>query len=158
MNTTELFKLLRKNPNVASSIPMEAQMGYPVYTMDENKLCVNIFFHFSKQENQSIVQYHPRYIISAIYPFEKIIRFEDLLFAKRYSKEVFSAPLEIISIDSMKEKLFVEQMKNLFLASDHILEGFQKNNIVSSTELGKYRKDLENILHPALKKLYQEEI
>ena len=157
MKTNEVIKSIQRNPVVTSNIPLEAQMGYPVFSLGEGKLFVSFLFNLSRLDNQSVSLFLPRYSLKVIYPFNKIVKFEDLAYSKNHSFHEFETPVSTLTLSSLHSVSSKAKMEDLIVQSDRLLEEYETQKMISNDKFDTCRKLVYSLIAPTFLAIYKEE-
>ncbi|MDR0948470.1 MAG: hypothetical protein LBM69_02990 [Lachnospiraceae bacterium] len=166
MNTTvkEFIYNLGKTASFKALIPLGFTAGYPVYEINGDHLFLKIPFYYSerividrKYTGKSYV-YPIRYLLSYNVADEKLAKFEDFSYDKRFSKVDFGKPIGEYPFatltDVSKDKLTDSSEKLMELydkMSKHIIDG----DVFTAEDHSTFTLLLSELLHPAFVPIYQ---
>lgn len=157
MNMDELIHSIKRHPVVLSSIPLEAQMGYPVFNLQNGVLRVTCLFNRSKLSGEQVSLYLPRYVIELIYPFKKVARFEDLSLKLNIGSEEFPSPVASYALQTLKQESYRQKLEALVAQGNQILSQYETAQTVPTALLSEYRQLVYQIVPSAFLQLYLNE-
>ena len=81
MNAKELVAQLARHPVVSSDMAMQMQLGLPYLEKRNGKLCISFKPHQEVLQDGMISFFAPQYEIAWVYPFNRLIHFDNLLYS-----------------------------------------------------------------------------
>jgi hypothetical protein len=157
MTIRDVINKMQRHPAVMSSIPLEVQMGFPAAIMYENRLCLHFLYYNTKILEERVLLYEPRYSLRAVYPFNHIVKLEDLKYNSKNINKDFVSPVGSIDITANS---VVSQRKNintLFTLGDKLLEHCERHETITQNELKEYQLQLYLTINPAHLQIYKDE-
>lgn len=136
MNTDKLLRKMSKHPLIRSDISLQVQFGLPLLEKRNECLCMSFKPHKEILENGKLFVYPQQYEVEFIYPFNHIIKFNNLIY---YQKIDLSKPISFIDPQWMatKGKYILNELYN---ACDRVLKFQEQDGKVSDLSISKYQK------------------
>lgn len=136
MNAKELVTQLARHPVVASDMAMQVQLGLPYLEKRNGKLCISFKPHQEVLHDETIAFFAPQYEIAWVYPFNRLIHFDNLLYSTAVD---LVKPVQTIRVRdyAMRGTFLVEE---LYRECSRVLSIQESDGTVSDITLRKYRK------------------
>lgn len=136
MNAMEMMEKLARHPVVRTSVGMQMQLGIPYLEKKNGKLCVSVLPHREECRDGAMLFYAPQYRITWVYPFERIVFFENSLYS---GSDMNPEVVHSISVDRYAERgRFL--MKDLYEQCGGVLAVYERDKSVSDVTLRRYQK------------------
>ena len=140
MDAKCIVKLISRHPIVHSQMGMQMQLGLPSLIKKNGKLCMCFKPHKEVYKDGYIEFYPQQYVLELVYPFEQVIRYENLLFEMDVD---VSKPVCRVSADKMAGKgAFL--IGELYDECSRVLNAMDKNGTVSDLSIEYYEKAYQN--------------
>ena len=136
MNSLKIVEQINSNPVVKTNMSMQMQLGFPYLEKRGEFLCMSFKPHMEMPNADEIKYYGQQYELVLVYPFKKIIKFEDLSFSKT---GVADHPVASVKISSLLSD-GKEAMDELYEACTRVLNFQDEDGKVSDTSIKKYQK------------------
>lgn len=136
MDAKEMLRKLASHPVVRADMAMQVQLGIPFLEVRQGKLCVRCLPHREEYQAGFLDFYKPQYEITWVYPFDKIIRFED---AGYFSSEPCGKPVISLKAEvyALRGKLL---LKDLYDQCSGLLAVYEAEGTASDAALRRYQK------------------
>lgn len=136
MNAQEMMDKLARHPMVHANIGLQMQLGLPYLEKKNGKLCVTFLPHREDFHDGRMEFFTPQYRISWVYPFERIVFFENRLYSENpeAAKMVHAIPMERYA----ERGRFL--LKDLYAHCSDVLAVYERDKAVSDVTLRKYQK------------------
>ena len=108
MKLNEYLKKLHQSPMFRSVLPMNQGALYPMFSVENGKLCSHFLTHKTEITKDGMKVYHPEFYLTFTYPGCTLVKFERLAFDKAFSAENFDT-FEVINKPDADE---LNQRKN----------------------------------------------
>lgn len=136
MDAKELVKKLSRHPVVTSDMAMQVQLGLPYLEKRKDLLCISFKPHRETIREGMLEFYPPVYEIAWVYPFNHLIRFENI----SYFREInLSEPVQRI-----RSEVYAGRCKyimaELYEKCSRVLAIQEQNGDVSDITLKKYQQ------------------
>lgn len=136
MDAKELVKKLSRHPVVTSEMAMQVQLGLPYLEKRKDLLCISFKPHREAIREGMLEFYPPVYEIAWVYPFNHLIRFENI----SYFREInLSEPVQ-----SIHPEVYAGRCKyimaELYEKCSRVLAIQEQNGDVSDITLKKYQQ------------------
>lgn len=153
MNAQEMIEKLARHPIVHTNIGLQMQLGFPYLEKKNGKLCVTFLPHREDYCDGVIQFFTPQYRITWVYPFERIVFFENSLY---YDAPNLSQPVQAVPVERYAERgSFL--LKDLYAQCSDVLAVYERDKEVSDVTLRKYQKAyFETVRALGLKGVYGE--
>lgn len=154
MNAVEMMEKLTSSPIVRANIGMQMQLGLPYLEKRHGKLCVCFRPHREDFRDGRMEFYAPQYQIAWVYPFDRIITFENTMYFHELdlSKPVCSMPAE----KYLTRGKYV--LNELYEQCSGLLAAYERNKDVSDVALRRYQKAYyETVQEMGLAGIYGED-
>lgn len=136
MNAQEMMEKLVRHPMLYSNIGLQMQLGLPYLEKRHGKLCVSFLPHREACENGNILFFAPQYKITWVYPFERVVFFENSLY---YDAPDLAQPLGTMPLERYGERgKFL--LKDLYAQCTDVLQLYERDKTVSEVTLRRYQK------------------
>ena len=136
MDAKEMLRKLSSHPVVRGDMALQVQLGIPFLEVRQGKLCVRCLPHREEYRAGFLDFYEPQYEIIWVYPFDKIIRFEDIGYfdSESRSEPVVSLKAEVYAL---RGKLI---LKDLYDQCTGLLTAYEREKTISDAALRRYQK------------------
>ena len=151
MDAKSVVKRIARHSVVHSQIGMQMQLGLPFLEIKKGKLCMCFKPHKEVYKDGYIEFYPQQYILEFVYPFEEVIKFENLL----YESEIdVSTPVCRIEAKKMSQKgAFI--IEELYTECSRAINAMKKNGTVSDLRMQYFKEAYMNTIDQlGLSKLY----
>ena len=136
MNAKEMLQILSAHPMVKSDMAMQMQLGLPYLGKRVERLCVTCLPHREECSEGSVHFYLPQYRITWVYPFQKVIFFENSAY---YRQANHSEPA--CSVKSEQYILRGRSVLNeLFALCSELLTAYEQKGTISDAALRRYQR------------------
>lgn len=151
MDALELVKKLSAHPVVEGSMTMAVQLGLPYLEKRNDKLCIRFLAHREDYREGAIECFAPQYRLAWVYPFQKLISFENCLY---YGDGDFSAPVCTLPVERFAGRgKYI--MLDLYDQCSRVLAIQERDGDVSDVTLRRYQKAFfEAVRELGLEKVY----
>ncbi|MBQ8621402.1 MAG: hypothetical protein IJ422_03710 [Oscillospiraceae bacterium] len=154
MDALELVKKLSAHPVVEGSMSMQVQLGLPYLEKRHGKLCVSFLAHREDYRDGKMDFFAPQYKIAWVYPFHKLIAFENCLY---YGDGDFSAPVCTLPAERFAGRgRYI--LLDLYDQCSRVLSMQERDGDVSEVTLRRYQRAyFEAVGELGLEKVYGEQ-
>ena len=136
MNAQEMIEKLARHPIVRGNVGLQMQLGLPWLEKKNGKLCVTFLPHREDHKDGMIVFFTPQYRISWVYPFDRIVFFENRLYSETPEP---AKPAQTVSAERYAERgRFL--LKELYAQCSDVLAVYERDKGVSDVTVRKYQK------------------
>lgn len=137
MDAKEMMHILSTHSVVRSDMTMQVQLGLPYLDKRMDKLCVSCLPHREEYRDECVVFYQPQYRITWVYPFQKIIAFEN---------SAYFRPLNCSEpVCSVKSEQYILRgrsvLNELYAQCSGLLAAYEREGTVSDVALRRYRRE-----------------
>jgi hypothetical protein len=163
VNVKDFIYDLGKSSAYKALIPLGFTAGYPVYSIDGERLFIKIPFYRTeriikdgKQTGKSFV-FPIRYLLSYSFDDGKLVKFEDFLYDKRFSKVDFGKPIGehfTIHADKTREQMAADS-KKLMELYDKMAKAITEGTKWTDDDDAQFAKLFTEFINPALAPIYQ---
>lgn len=136
MDSLKIIEKINANTIVKTNMSMQMQLGFPYLEKIGQYLCMSFKPHMEMPSGNKIEYYRPRYELKLVYPFDKIIKFEDLSFR---DTDTIEKPVASISISELVSDGKVA-MNELYEACTRVLDFQEEDGRVSDVSIKIYQK------------------
>lgn len=154
MDALELVKKLSSHPVVEENMVMQVQLGLPYLEKRNGKLCIRFLPHREDYRDGEISFFAPQYKITWVYPFHRLISFENCLY---YGEPDLSGPVCTLSAERFAGRgRYI--LLDLYAQCSRVLTLQERDGEVSEVTLNRYRKAFyEAVRELGLTKVYGED-
>lgn len=96
MKLNEYLNKLHKSPVFRSILPLNQGALYPMFSVENGKLCAHFLTHKTEKTKDGLKVYYPEFHLTFTYPGCVLVKFERLAYNTNFSAEIFNT-FEIIS-------------------------------------------------------------
>lgn len=136
MNAQEMMEKLARHPMVHANIGLQMQLGLPYLEKKNGKLCVTFLPHREDFRDGMMEFFTPQYRITWVYPFERIVFFENKLYSE--------TPETVNMVHAIPVERYAERsrflLKDLYAQCSDVLAVYERDKTVSDVTLRKYQK------------------
>lgn len=143
MDSLKIIEQINSNPIVKMNMSMQMQLGFPYLEKIGKYLCMSFKPHMEMPAGDEIKYYTPQYDLKLVYPFQKIIKFEDLSFTENGIENKPVAGVKISSLVSDGKAA----MDELYEACTRVLNFQKEDGKVSDTSIKKYQQKYYEIVN-----------
>lgn len=143
MDSLKIIQKINSNPIVKMNMSMQMQLGFPFLEKKGDYLCMSFKPHMEMPDGDSIKYYTPQYELVLVYPFEKIIKYEDLSFSNTgaVNKPIANVKIRTLLSDGKAA------MDELYEACNRVLDFQKEDGRVSDTSIKKYQKKYYEVVN-----------
>ena len=154
MKLNEYLKKIHQSSVFRSLLPINQGALYPMFSVENGKLCAHFITHKTEMTKDGIKAYHPEFYLTFTYPGCTLVKFDRLAFDKAFSSENFDA-FEVINKPGAEE---LQQRKNELNAAlqlaEKLLSEWDENELADVSEYNSaYFKILTEKQREVFKKL-----
>ncbi len=102
MKLNEYLKKLNQSPVFRSVLPMNQGALYPMFSVENGKLCAHFLTHKTEITKDGMKVYHPEFYLTFTYPGCALVKFERLAFDSAFSAESLNT-FEVINKPTQEE-------------------------------------------------------
>lgn len=135
MDAKEIVKTLALHPVVFSDMSMQMQLGLPYLEKKKGKLCISFKPHKEMLHDDKILFFAPQYELAWVYPFNKLIHFDNLLYSSSVN---VSIPVAETKIDDYA-KLAPYVSDELYNECSRLLSAYEEEGTVSDVAVRRYQ-------------------
>ncbi len=160
-NTAEILKSLKTNELVlAAKIPMGYSSGYPILQNRNGSLCMTVpYLRYKITGETDKTQVYPiRYTVTVEIPENKVVRFENLAYAKGHTKVNFDKHVGYFRHDAIKDltkKQYEEKRSELYGYYDRLIAAVLGEGEFTADDEKNMKELLGMLLEPCLKGAYK---
>lgn len=157
---SDLFASLRSRPEVRVLLPMGYTPGLPVFTVENDYLCVTfpwLRYKVTGEADKTHV-FPVRYMLTYVLPECVCTRFEDLAYTPGYADADFSRPCGLFRHDAIKDldRAGYEALRSRTLAGmDALASSLLDDTPLNPATEMQLEQDLKKIIEPSLMGQYR---
>ena len=142
MDAKEVIKKLSQHPVVTNDMAMQIQLGLPYLEKRNGKLCISFEPHVERLNGEKIDFYKPQYSIAWVYPFDRLIFFQNLSYSDNIG---LTEPVVSISLKDYSRH-GVYMVEQLYEKCTRVLTFQEKDGKVSDLSLKKYQQAFNEVV------------
>jgi hypothetical protein len=118
---------------------------------------MHFMFFGTAKSGQTVKLLLPRYSIKMVFPFNRVIKFEDLAYNPQYADCDFSIPVATIELNAEEDAKQREKVEKLFQMGDTLLQQYSEIKTIDTGDLSAYQEQLYLTISPAHVETYRQE-